>query len=95
MSFLPIPRGVYPSISHIDPQALAAKGIKLVLADLDNTLVPYKVTQPTPEVVAWKEGLEAAGVQLFLLSNSRKPGRAQRFAEALGIPYQGQMQLPL
>ena len=84
-----IPRGVYPAVSQIDPKALAAKGIELVLADLDNTLVPYKVTQPTPEVVAWKEGLEAAGVQLFLLSNSRKPGRAQRFAEALGIPYQG------
>ena len=26
---------------------------------------------------------------LFLLSNSRKPGRAARFAQALGIPYEG------
>ena len=33
--------------------------------------------------------MAAAGVTLFLLSNSRKPGRAQRFAEALGIPYEG------
>ena len=31
-----IPRGVYPAVSQIDPKALAAKGIKLVLADLDN-----------------------------------------------------------
>lgn len=89
MSLSPIPRGVYPSVTHIDPKALAQKGIRLVLADLDNTLVPYKVTQPPAEVVAWKEELEANGVELFLLSNSRKPGRAQKFAQQLGIPCQG------
>ncbi|USF28420.1 hypothetical protein N510_003381 [Firmicutes bacterium ASF500] len=89
MSLSPIPRGVYPSITHISPEALAERGVKLVLADLDNTLVPYKVTVPPAEVIAWKEALAAAGITLFLLSNSRKPGRAQKFAEQLGIPYQG------
>ena len=84
-----IPRGVYPSVTDISPKALAEKGIKLVLADLDNTLVPYRVTRPPEPVVAWKRELEARGIRLFLLSNSRKPGRAQRFAEQLGIPYQG------
>ena len=54
MPLAPIPRGVYPSVTDISPDRLAAKGIKLVLADLDNTLVPYKVTQPPPEVIAWK-----------------------------------------
>lgn len=89
MSLSPIPRGVYPSVTDISPAALAEKGVRLVLADLDNTLVPYKVITPPAEIVAWKEALEAAGITLFLLSNSRKPGRAQRFAEQLGIPYQG------
>lgn len=89
MSLSPIPRGVYPSVTDIDPKALAAKGVRLVLADLDNTLAPYKVTRPSPEIVAWKEELRANGIELFLLSNSRKPGRAQRFAEQLGIPCQG------
>ena len=89
MSLSPIPRGVYPSVTDISPEALAEKGIKLVLADLDNTLVPYKVTRPPDPVVVWKRELEACGIRLFLLSNSRKPGRAQRFAEQLGIPYQG------
>ena len=76
-------------MTHIPPAALAARGIKLVLADLDNTLAPYGETCPSPEILAWKAGLEAEGIALFLLSNSRKPGRAQRFAEALGIPYEG------
>lgn len=89
MPFSLIPRGFYNSVTDLDPQALAAKGIRLVLADLDNTLVPYKVLTPSPEVTAWMDGLKQAGVQLFLLSNSRKPGRAQQFAQAAGIPYQG------
>ena len=89
MPFSPIPRGVYPSVTEIQPKQLARRGIKLVLADLDNTLVPYKVPEPTPEIVAWKQELEAEGIQLFLLSNSRKPGRAQHFAQTLGIPFQG------
>ena len=89
MSLSPIPRGVYSSIYSISPKALADRGVRLVLADLDNTLAPYKVTQPSPELVAWKEALSANGIALFLLSNSRKPGRAQSFAEKLGIPCQG------
>ena len=86
---LPIPRGVYPSVTQISPQALASRGIRWVLADLDNTLVPYKVEEPAAEVAAWARELRDHGIQLFLLSNSRKPGRAQRFAQKLDIPYQG------
>ena len=59
MSLSPIPRGVYPSVTHISPRALAARGIRLVLADLDNTLVPYKVAEPPAHVAAWKEALAA------------------------------------
>ena len=92
--FSPIPQGVYPRITDLDPAALARRGVKLVLADLDNTLVPYKVAEPPAAVIAWKEALEAQGLRLFLLSNSRRPGRAQKFAEKLGIPYQGRSGKP-
>jgi len=81
-------------VTQIDPEALARQGIRLVLADLDNTLVPYKVTEVPEEVRAWKQALEEHGIQLFLLSNSRKPGRAQNFAQALGVPFQGRSGKP-
>jgi len=81
-------------VTGISPKTLAERGIRLVLADLDNTLAAYRVTQPPAEVAAWKEELKAHGIQLFLLSNSRKPGRAQKFAEKLGIPYQGRSGKP-
>ena len=32
MPFSPIPRGVYPSVTHISPSELAAKGVRLVLS---------------------------------------------------------------
>lgn len=89
MPFSLIPCGVYDRVTDISPKALAAKGIKLVLADLDNTLVPYKVTQPPQAVMDWKAELNANGITLFLLSNSRKPGRPGAFAEKLGIPFIG------
>ena len=93
MSILPIPRGVYPSVDRISPEKLARRGIRLVLADLDNTLAPYKEA-PTPGAAAWARELEAHGVRLFLLSNSRKPNRARQMAEQLGVPYQGRSGKP-
>ena len=89
MAFSMLPHWTGGSIFDIDPAALARRGITLLLADLDNTLAPYKVLEPDPEVAAWKEALEREGIQLFILSNSRKPGRAQKYAEALGVPFQG------
>ena len=94
MPLSPIPQGVYPSVIQIRPQALAARGIRLVLADLDNTLAPYGAPEPTAEIAAWKEALAAEGIRLFLLSNSRRPGRARHFAETLGIPDQGRAGKP-
>ncbi len=84
-----IPKYLFDSIYDIEPERLKARGITLLLADLDNTLVTYGTRTPTVQVRAWRDALKKAGVTLFILSNSRKPGRAKRFAEALGVPYEG------
>ena len=89
-----VPCHLVESIYFLIPQRLQEAGVRLVLADLDNTLAPYKVTVPPAGVIAWKESLAAEGITLFLLSNSRKPGRAQKFAEQLGISYQGRSGKP-
>ena len=89
MKFPLVPAYYFSDIYAIDLARLRARGVKLLLADLDNTLVPYGVAEPNHQVRAWKAALEAAGITLFILSNSRRPGRAQRFAQALGVPYEG------
>ena len=68
MKFPFVPDYYFPDIYAIDPERLRARGVKVLLADLDNTLAPYGVPRPSGEVVAW---------------------RAQHYAEALGIPYEG------
>lgn len=77
------------SIYDIDPAALAGRGIRLLLADLDNTLVPYGVPEPTEQVRAWTAALAEQGVTLFVLSNNRHPDRPGRFSRSLGVPFIG------
>lgn len=85
MPFSLIPGQVLGSIYDLEPEALRAAGISLVLADLDNTLAPYEDRLPSPALIAWKEKLEENGVTLFVVSNSRKSRRCPDFCAALGV----------
>ncbi len=89
MAFSLFPKAYYKTILDVHPEQLTARGITLLLVDLDNTLVPYKTPSPTPELLAWRQEMEAGGVQVFLLSNSRKPTRPGSFAGQMGIDFVG------
>ena len=82
-----VPSYLAESIYRLTPAGLKAREIKLVLADLDNTLTPYEEALPSPGLRAWKEELEQNGITLFVVSNSRKSRRCPDFCEALGIGY--------
>ena len=77
------------SIYDISGEALARRGIKLLLADLDNTLVPYGVPLPDDRLINWRDELHAYGITLFVLSNNRHEHRPRIFAEGLDVPYIG------
>ena len=77
------------NIYQVSGEALARRGIKLLLADLDNTLVPYGVPLPDEAVKRWRDELHAHGVTLFVLSNNRHENRPRIFAEGLDVPYIG------
>lgn len=74
-------------VFQLNPQVLAQAGIRLLLADLDNTLTPYSSQVPTPAVRAWKAALEAQGITLFVVSNSRKATRVPAYCAELGIDF--------
>lgn len=82
-----LPWKVTDSIYELTGESLRQVGISLLLADLDNTLIPYGETMPGDALRQWLQDLNAHGVTLFLLSNSRKATRAPNFAKALGIDY--------
>lgn len=87
MAFSLIPCHLAQSIYWLTPARLKEHGVRLVLADLDNTLASYEEALPSPSLRAWKEELEQNGITLFVVSNSRKSRRCPDFCEALGIPY--------
>lgn len=80
---------VADNIYQISGGALERRGIRLLLADLDNTLVPYGVPLPDDNLKAWRDDLAAHGVTLFILSNNRHESRPRVFAQGLEVPYIG------
>ncbi len=80
-----VPKKVLNSVYDLDPSSLREAGITLVLADLDNTLISYEESLPSPALLAWKATLEEQGVALFVVSNSRKSRRCPDFCQALGV----------
>ena len=82
-------RFTYHDIYELTGEALARRGFRLLLADLDNTLVPYGVPLPDEKLKAWRDDLAHHGVTLFILSNNRHADRPRIFAEGLDVPYIG------
>ena len=76
-------------IFEITGAALKRRGIRLLLADLDNTLVPYGVPLPDDRLKAWRDDLAAHGGAPFLLSHNRHESRPRIFAGGLEVPYIG------
>ncbi|HLA24551.1 MAG TPA: YqeG family HAD IIIA-type phosphatase [bacterium] len=82
------PSRVAATLAGLDPAELAAAGIRGVILDLDNTLLPWGSSTPPPEVQAWVQRLRAAGVAGCIVSNNFSL-RVRRVGAMLGIPVVG------
>ncbi|TBH15475.1 YqeG family HAD IIIA-type phosphatase [Thermus thermamylovorans] len=78
------PRAVLPSLLHLTPAWLGARGLKGVILDLDNTLLPYGEEEIPSAYRDWLERLRTE-VPVYLLSNAL-PERFARVQGALGLP---------
>lgn len=81
-----VPDKIINSIYELDGTELYRKGVRLLLADLDNTIARYAQPDPDEALRLWVRGMEEAGVTVFVLSNGRRPARARRFCEGF-VPY--------
>lgn len=89
-----IPDNYYNSINDIPFTKLYEDGYRLILTDLDNTLVSYKVLDPTVESHNWKKMVEEIGFEIIVVSNSKKE-RVDRFSKELNLPYVKHAMKPL
>ena len=67
----------------VTPEILSRLGIKLLICDIDNTLVTYDDPEPTAELSEWFRGLSDAGIAVAFVSNNHAE-RVNLFNRDLG-----------
>lgn len=72
------------SIYTIDYKSLKNSGIKIVLFDLDNTLVPVNANEPTRKLQDLFEEIKRIGLKPIILSNSGQK-RVEPFKDGLYV----------
>jgi hypothetical protein len=72
------------SIYAINYENLKNAGIKIILFDLDNTLVPISAKAPTKKVVDLFDDIKKIGLKPIIMSNSGK-NRVEPFKEGLVV----------
>lgn len=75
------------SLVDVDPKRLAESGKRLVLLDVDNTLLPWRSESIPDSTIQWVAEALRNGLRLCILSNTRHPDRLARIAEKLGIQF--------
>ena len=63
MPFSLLPKAIAGDITKITPEYLEGQGIRLLMMDFDNTIVPYTTDTPTGEVVQWLEMMKKSPVK--------------------------------
>ena len=84
MSFSFLPTYCVPAITDLTAPMLQELGIRLLMLDFDNTIVPYTTDVPTEPMRKWLEQIKQSEITVCVVSNSRN-SRVVRFCEGLGI----------
>lgn len=76
----------YESVFDIDLGELKKNGVKNLLIDLDNTLVPWGEDKVTEHLIKWLKDLQQDGFSICILSNNIEK-RASNLSKMTGLPY--------
>lgn len=92
-------KALYPhyyltSVCAIDPQDLVDRGIKLLLLDRDNTLIPRSMRTAPPEVADWLATVQRLGITCHLVSNNGAKA-VQATARELNLSFSSRTGKPL
>jgi len=79
------PASKVPSVYDIDLAALRARGIRGMILDLDNTIVPWGAREAGPALPVWIADVRQAGLRLCIVSNNMGR-RVTGLATSLGLP---------
>ncbi len=74
------------TVLQLSSETLHHRGIRGIIFDVDDTLVPLRRPQPSPEVIAWLAQIMPE-FQIWLVSNNVSSTRIAQIADALGAPH--------
>lgn len=80
-------------LEELTPAQLRSFGIRGLLIDLDNTLLPLNVTELDSEQLSWLRSLQDGGISVCLVSNA-VPKRIERALGAIEIPFVAKARKP-
>ena len=63
MSVSFLPDLILPTLTDLSAELLKEKGIRFLMLDFDNTIVPYTCDEPTEAVEAWFGGMKESGIR--------------------------------
>jgi len=79
-----IPKEFHDTFFDIDFDKLYEQGIRLILTDLDNTLISYQEDKMTKKIIDKFDALIDQGFEVIIISNNR-PERVERFVRGTKI----------
>ena len=85
MPFSFLPKLMTDALTDITPELLKQRGIRLLMLDFDNTIVPYTTSVPAEQMDRWLRDMLKTDITVCVVSNSRKP-RVQVFCKKYGMP---------
>ena len=71
-------------VASIDVGGLVEAGVRCVLIDRDNTVVPRDTKQAPESALAWLDALRAAGIKVCMVSNNFHSREVEESARELG-----------
>lgn len=74
-------------LDEVDLPDLKEQGKKLILIDVDNTLLPWKASQVPEITLDWIKQAKELGFQLCILSNTRNVARLEHLSQQMEIPF--------
>ena len=84
MRFSLLPSMITDKLTDLTAELLREKGIRLLMLDFDNTIVPYTTSTPTQNMNRWLKDMLASDVRICVVSNSHKD-RVKVFCGEYGI----------
>lgn len=77
---------LHGTILNLTPDILKQQGLKGLVLDVDETLVPFRAAQVSEELLPWVEEVRQIA-SLWLVSNNISEARIRRIGKALDLPY--------